>query len=246
MTSKGLDDENFYRLTIENRQWKVLQVSGVKPGARLLHTMNFFKQDSLLIFGGQVRQGNEGSDFSVASDLIYFDLKEMDCSTPFIANIGPSPRFGHTSCYNSNLDTGEHIIIGGLDQTYCSMDVYVIKEIELSNDKKWVYEQRKLHSTTNVNYENRDDIFETVKKTIISYKKQIEGLNSQYIEVNKKYSEHFNTLNIYKRNILEEDLTSNEKKLQMKKRKMEIEAEKEKLVIKLKKLKIIIISLILN
>lgn len=187
ITNKGLDDENFYKYNIESRQWKIMNISGVKPGVRAFHSMNFFKQDSLIIFGGKSKSGNEGTDYNVSNDILYLDLKDSDCSTPFIANIGPSARFGHASSFNSNFgQDSQHIILGGLDQTYCAMDVYIIKEIELGTEKKWVYEQKKLHATQNVNYENKDDIYETVKKTIINYKKQIESLTSQNLEVNRK------------------------------------------------------------
>jgi hypothetical protein len=185
MSNKGLDDDNIYKFTIDNRQWKVLTISGLKPGCRVFHSMNFFKNDSIIIFGGKVKTESE-KDYIVANDLVYIDLKELDSSTPFIANIGPSSRFGHSSCYNYNFNPEEHLIIGGLDQTYCSMDVYIIKEIEISEDKKWVYEQKKMHSNNNVNYENKDDIFETTKKTIINYKNQIEELESRNIDINRK------------------------------------------------------------
>lgn len=185
MTNKGYEDDNLYRYTIETRQWKIITLSGVKPGCRAFHTMNFFNADSLIIFGGKVKDGGIG-EYKVSNDLVYIDLIEFDCSTPFIANIGPSPRFGHASSYNSNFSSSEHIITGGLDQTYCSVDVYIIKEMEINNDKKWVYEQKKMHSSTNVNMESKDDVYETAKKTIISYKKQIETLESQTMEINRK------------------------------------------------------------
>jgi hypothetical protein len=238
MTDKGFTDDNFYRYQIDVRQWKVIQMSGVKPGSRAFHSMNFFKPDTLIIFGGKVKSGEEGGDFTVSSDLVCIDLIEMDASTPFIANIGPSPRFGHSASCNSTYQPEcNHIILGGLDQTYCSLDVYIIREIELTSDKKWVYEQKKMHSNANVNYENKDDIYETAKKTILNYKKQIEVLNFQNIEINRKYAEYFNTLNLYKKNLNEEDLSSNEKKTEQKIRKKKIEEDKNKLTSQAKELK---------
>lgn len=183
MTNKGLDDDNFYRYTIDTRQWKIIPISGVKPGCRVFHTMNFFKSDCLIIFGGKV--ANEKKEETICNDLIKIDLKDFDSSTPFLANIGPSPRFGHSSAFNTNFEPeSEHLILGGLDQSYCTMDIYVVKEVEITNNKKWVYEQQKMHSNENV--ENKDEIFEIAKKTIISYKKKLEQLTSQNIEINKK------------------------------------------------------------
>ena len=31
-TEKGLNDDNFYKFTFDNKQWNILKISGVKPG----------------------------------------------------------------------------------------------------------------------------------------------------------------------------------------------------------------------
>ncbi len=182
LTNKGLEDENFYRYSIETRQWSKIETTGIKPGCRVFHSMNFFKENSLIIFGGNIKEPS--GDYKVNNDLIYVDLKNFDCTTPFISNVSPSARVGHASSYNSNFVDHQHVIIGGLDQFYCPMDVYIIKEVEVTTDKKWVYEKQKMHSHQNV--ENKDEIFEIAKKTIISYKRKLENLTSQNIEINKK------------------------------------------------------------
>lgn len=63
------------------------------------------------------------------------------------------------------------------------MEVYVIKERPLGFEKKWVYEQKKMHSSQT---ESKDAIFEIAKKTIFSYKKQLEKLTATYFEINRK------------------------------------------------------------
>lgn len=160
-------------------------VTGVNPGARVNHSMNFFKQDTIVIFGGKLRR-NSNFDFIVNNDLFYIDLKEFNSSTPFVANISPSSRFGHSATFNSNFFPPEHVIIGGLDKTFGALDAYVVREIELTNDKKWVYEQKKLHASTNTNYEDKDEIFETAKKAIINNKKQLEVLEMKNLQVNRE------------------------------------------------------------
>ena len=160
-------------------------VTGVNPGARAHHSMSFFKQDYLVIFGGKLRRDND-FDFFVVNDLFYIDVKEFNSSTPFVANISPSARFGHAAIFNSNFFPPEHVIIGGLDKTFGAIDAYVVREIELTSDKKWVYEQKKLHASTNVNYEDKDEIFETAKKAIIHNKKQLENLEIKNLQVNRE------------------------------------------------------------
>ena len=189
MTNKGLDDENIYKYAIETRQWKVIAMTGAKPGSRVFHSMDFFKADSLLIFGGKLRTGENPEDYKIHNDYLLVDLVNNDCSIPFIGNVCPTPRFGHASAYKYSIPgacvtfESEHLILGGLDQSYCPMDIYAIKEIEVTNDKKWVYEQKKMHTSQ---IDSKDAIFEIAKKTIISYKKQLEQLSSQNIDVNRK------------------------------------------------------------
>ncbi len=184
MTNKGFDDENFYKYTTENRQWKTISISGVKPGPRAFHSMNFFKPDALIIFGGKYKNSESLQDYAVGNDLFYLDLNTNDSSTPFVANVGPTPRYGHASSYNSNFPPKfEHIIIGGLDKSFCTFEAFNLKEIELNSDKKWVYEQKKMRTT---NIDNNDDVYETAKKTIINCKRELEQLSLKSIEVNKK------------------------------------------------------------
>ncbi len=147
--------------------------------------MSFFKPEYLVIFGGKLGKNFE-QDYLVVNDLFYIDVEGFYSSTPFVANIGPSARFGHSSTFNSNFFPPEHVIIGGLDKTYGALDAFVVREIELTSDKKWVYEQRKLHASTNVNYEDKDEIFETAKKAIIHNKKQLETLEMKNLKVNRE------------------------------------------------------------
>ena len=180
--NKGLDDDKFYQYSIENKQWTIFATTGVNPGCRFQHTMNFFKQDTLFIFGGKLRKDNE-SNYEIANDFYYVNLKEKTISTPFIAGVTPNPRFGHSSSYNSNFNPEEFTILGGLDKTFCALDLYTIRETEITSDKKWVVEHKKMHSNLN---EQKDEIYETAKKTIINFKKQLEILDSKYMDVNKK------------------------------------------------------------
>jgi hypothetical protein len=179
-----LSDDNLYQYAIDTKLWRLVTMSGVKPGKRCFHSMNFFNKDALIIFGGKIKIDKDGE--IVSNDFIYIDLLNFDCSTPFIANIGPSPRYGHASSCNTNYNPDEFIILGGLDKSFCSFDIYAVNSVNITEDKKWVYEHKKLHETVNINMENKDNIYETAKKTIIQYKKQIEQLDAQLININKK------------------------------------------------------------
>jgi len=185
-SEKGLEDENFYEFSIETRIWKILEITGMYPLPRVYFSMNFISDDEIFIFGGKVKSDKSETDSIVTNEYFILDLTTNNISAPFIANLAPSSRFGHSSSYNINKDPIQHIIIGGLDQAYCSFDIYTITQLTMGFDKKWVNEQKKMHSNQSVNYENKDDIYETAKKTIINYKKQIELLGSQIIDVNRR------------------------------------------------------------
>jgi hypothetical protein len=185
-SEKGLEDEKFYEFNIESRVWKILEISGLHPLPRVHFSMNFITEEEIFIFGGKIKSEKSESDSIVTNEHFVLNLNSLNVSAPFIANLAPSARFGHSSAYNINKDPVQHIIVGGLDQAYCSFDIHSITQIQMGFDKKWVHEQKKMHSNHSVNYENKDDIYETAKKTIINYKKQIEVLASHIIEVNRR------------------------------------------------------------
>ena len=218
-------DDNFYKFIIETRAWTILRVSGVKPGYRAYHSMNFFKRDTLIIFGGKTKTHPTQADYTISDGLIYVDLKMLDCSTPFIGDLGPCPRFGHKSAYNAYFNKGSrpflHCIVGGLHNNYCGMDIYCIKEVELNDTNKWVYVQKNMHSAQKI--DGSDEVFETAKKTIIQFKKKLEEVTKENIQVNKIYAEYFQTLNRYNKTMQEENFSSNEKKSKLQDKKIEIE-----------------------
>lgn len=184
ITNKGLDDENFYKYAIDTRQWKIFAISGVKPGARAFHTMNFFKQDTIVIFGGKTKSSDNLQDYAISNHLFHIDLITTDSTTPFVANVCPTARYGHASSYNNNFPKNfEHVIVGGLEKSFCSFEVFAMKEVEFDSGKKWVYEQKQMRTT---NIDNNDDAYETAKKTIINCKRELEQLSTKSIEVNKK------------------------------------------------------------
>ena len=238
-TEKGISDDNFYKFNIEQKCWSILKVSGVKPGYRAYHSMNFFKRDTLIIFGGKTKENPNSTDFSITDSLIYVDLHMMDCSNPFIGDLGPSPRFGHKSSYNAFFNKGSreflHCIVGGLEKNYCGMDIYCVKEIELKEDNKWVYVQKNMHSAQKI--DGSDEVFETAKKTIIQFKKKLEEVTKENLQVNKLYSEYFQTLNRYNKSLQEENFSSNEKKSQLQIKKIDIEKEKREITSKSRELK---------
>jgi hypothetical protein len=185
INDKTLEDENFYEFNIETRNWKILEINGIHPSPRYYFSMNFISEDEVLIFGGK-KKDKSSIDTSVTNEYFFLDLNTNNITIPFIANVLPSARFGHSAAFNINKDPFQLLILGGLDQAYCAFDIYSINEVVMGFDKKWVLEQKKMHTNQSVNYENKDDIYDAAKKTIINFKNQIEKLSSQVVEVNRR------------------------------------------------------------
>jgi hypothetical protein len=97
---------------IENRQWKIIKLSGCSPGKRFFHSMNFLKENSVIIYGGKIKSGD--SDFEASNDLFIIDLDEMKCDAVKTTVERPL-TFGHASCFNINFSPLYYCILGGSD-----------------------------------------------------------------------------------------------------------------------------------
>ena len=233
----GRYDNRFFRFDLDSSSWSILNLTGVNPGYRAYHTMSFFKKDSLIIFGGKLMDFNK--NIEITNSLIYVDLSEMNCTKPFIADLGPSPRFGHLCSYNQYFNRNSlghtHLILSGVEKAYASMDIFLLKEIELSDQKKWVYAHKNQHNSQKI--DGSDEVFETAKKTIIQFKKKLDEAVRENNEINKVYSENFQTLSKYTQKNQDDAFSSNKKKSQMEMKKSEIEKEKRDITSKSRELK---------
>ena len=160
----GEYENSFYKFDISSGCWSLIKLHGVNPGFRAYHTMDFFKKDILIIFGGKLMDRN--NNISITETLMCIDLKSMSCSNPFVSDLGPSPRFGHKSAFNGFFNKGSreflHCIVGGVNDSYCSMDIFLLKEIELNETKKWVYAHKNQHNMQKI--DGSDEVFEIAKK----------------------------------------------------------------------------------
>ncbi len=218
------EDDKFYQYKLDYKTWSILNISGSKPGFRVFFSMVFIKPSVFIIFGGQSTTEKNG-EFNVVNDLYKIDLKENNSMTAFVAGLPPPQRFGHGSITNYIADKKEveMLILGGLDKVYSPMDIFVLKETQLGEENQWVYEEKKY---SNDQLQEKDHIFETAKNAIILYKKQLEVLETRNIEINKKHLELYNILANYKRKELEENISTNMKKNELKAKKQELESDK--------------------
>ena len=179
-----IEDDKIYQFKMDYKMWTTINITGVKPGARANHSMGLLKSNQLVIFGGKYSQEKDKS-YVVNNDFFIVDLQSKNSMTQFVAGISPTARFGHQCAFNTLFQPQEHVILGGLDSIFCPMEIFVLKEVEINNEKKWVYEQKK-QSTGEMVGEEKDPIFEIAKQTIVTYKNQLEQLELKNVEVNKK------------------------------------------------------------
>ena len=236
-TDNGLYENSFYKYDIAGSFWTLIKLHGVNPGCRAYHTMDFFKKDILIIFGGKLM--NRNNNISVTETLMCIDLKNLSCSNPFVSDLGPSPRFGHKAAYNQFFNKGSreflHSIVGGVDTSYCSMDIFTLKEIEINESKKWVYSHKNQHNTQKI--DGSDEVFEIAKKTIIQYKKKLDEAVKENNNINKIFSENSQTLYKYDSQNKQDSSYNSEKKNQMEQKKSDIEKEKREITSKSRELK---------
>ena len=224
----GEYENSFYKFDISSGCWSLIKLHGVNPGFRAYHTMDFFKKDILIIFGGKLMDRN--NNISITETLMCIDLKSMSCSNPFVSDLGPSPRFGHKSAFNGFFNKGSreflHCIVGGVNDSYCSMDIFLLKEIELNETKKWVYAHKNQHNMQKI--DGSDEVFEIAKKTIIQYKKKLEEAVKENNNINKIYSENSQTLYKYENQNRQDSNYNSEKKSLMEQKKVILKKKKEK------------------
>ncbi|MCQ2816110.1 MAG: hypothetical protein MJ252_02480 [archaeon] len=231
-TEKGITDDNFYKFQLDTNTWSILKVSGLSPSPRAYHSMDFFKKDSIIIYGGKLQKKNNKTKYEITDSLILFDLNMMDCCKPFVGDIGPTPRFGHKCSFNTTFGSNGsppcHCIVSGTNKNYCSMDIYLLNEKEINEGFRWVYAQKNMHNSQKI--DGSDEVFETAKKTIIHFKKKLEEAIKENIAANKVYSELFQIKSRYDKSLEEEDLSRTEKKSEIEMKKIAIEKDKRKII----------------
>jgi hypothetical protein len=74
----------------------------------------------------------------VLNDVYILRLDDFHWSAPFIAGHVPSPRYNNAACA-FQLGNGEWdvYIQGGLENTYCQMDMYKLVETDAKQNVEW-------------------------------------------------------------------------------------------------------------
>ncbi|CAK56809.1 unnamed protein product (macronuclear) [Paramecium tetraurelia] len=130
-----------YKLSLDNYQWKRILHLGKAPGTRAFFSTSLIK-DNVIIFGGIDNVANK-----VLNETYLLNLTDYHWSSPFTAGPIPSPRYSHCSCQIEDII----LIMGGIEQTYCSMDMYFLSQGSINQNAEWeqLKEPTELEKQTN-------------------------------------------------------------------------------------------------
>jgi len=112
--------------------WSTIDTSVNKISSRSLFSTSWFDNDTVLFFGGLENDTNKG-----VNDLIYLDLKNMHFSFPFTAGEYPDSRYGHSTCNYIEGGKESLMLLGGIDDCFCTMDIYSLLELRRVQGQSW-------------------------------------------------------------------------------------------------------------
>ena len=112
--------------------WTSFDCSLAKISSRGQFSTTWLNDDNLLFFGGLENETATG-----LKDLIYLDLKNMHFSFPFAAGEYPEARYGHATCNYTANNQENLMLLGGINNTFCTMDIYELIEIDRKEGQTW-------------------------------------------------------------------------------------------------------------
>ena len=141
ITSKGHAND-LYQLRVADMHWRHIKShESVAPTPRAFHSAALFNDRYMVVFGGIQSLKDT---IKILDDLLLLDLQQMDWSLPFAGGILPSSRYGHALATGRDpLGKQQLVLVGGLDRTYCVMEVYCLEEIRLLTGQKWTIQEVK-------------------------------------------------------------------------------------------------------
>ena len=187
-------DDNLYILETGSTPWtwSILKMLGTAPTPRLLHCMEFYKPDMLIIFGGmsimpvKFKAGTFGElkkaeePCKTLNDLYILDTTTKTSSRPFVANFTPPPRYGAVMSSNRSEENTVLLLVGGLNTEYCYIDPFQLKEVILSSENEWQLKEHHL---------NKEKGETVMKESLRQANDIIAQNNSRIIELEGIYAE---------------------------------------------------------
>lgn len=150
-----------------------LHTTGTGPNPRAYHNAALLNSQFMIVFGGvESRKKGVAERVFILNDLYLLDLDSFNWTVPFLGGVCPTRRYGSSMDWGFSSDgKGQLLLVGGLEQTYCGMEVYAIIESEVSSSAQWTQEAVEIKSRQKLSV--ADTTLMDQKKRIIELEEQV-------------------------------------------------------------------------
>jgi len=124
---EALDD--LVALNIETNTWKTVEIFGQKPAGRYGQSGGRWKDDTLIVFGGQT----SGSNITKETLIMKFDSAEMDSVSCVVNQAAAYPDIGRTR-HSASIHGNTLYIFGGKDEKKITVKTLLRLNLTLSSN----------------------------------------------------------------------------------------------------------------
>mmetsp|Transcript_32056 Transcript_32056/g.55298 ORF Transcript_32056/g.55298 Transcript_32056/m.55298 type:complete len:554 (+) Transcript_32056:487-2148(+) len=164
---------DLYLVEIGNFTCHLLHATGTGPNPRAYHNAALLNSKYMVVFGGvESRKKGVAERVFILNDLFLLDLDNYNWTVPFLGGLCPSRRYGSSMDWGFSSDgKGQLLLVGGLEQTYCGMEVFSLVENEVSSSAQWT--QETIEAKTRQKLTTADSTLMEQKKRIIELEEQV-------------------------------------------------------------------------
>lgn len=151
-------------------------------------------------------------------------MDDLYWSAPFTAGSLPNPRYHHASALVSNNDNREYfmVVIGGLDQSICPMEICYLKETETKENAEWE-KLKEMDATEKLTKELAGD-------TVIDNKKYLGELEQLIMEEKMKAMEIENDFKNFEKDKNNQKVENETKLAKLQKEESDLENEHKQIL----------------
>lgn len=125
--------DNIHILSLGTYNWSLFDTKSSHISPRSQMSSAWLNPDVVFLFGGVENSTNNG-----INDILCLQMNDMHISFPFTAGEYPGPRYGHAACnYISASGEENMLILGGINNEFCTMDIYTLLKLERNLSQKW-------------------------------------------------------------------------------------------------------------
>jgi N-acetylneuraminic acid mutarotase len=150
-----------------------LHATGTGPNPRAYHNATLLNSKYMAVFGGvESRKKGVAERVFILNDLYLLDIDSYNWTVPFLGGMCPTPRYGSAMDWGlSSAGKGQLLLVGGLEQSYCGMEVYALVETDVGSSAQW--SQQPVEPKTRQRLSSADSTLMDHKKRIIELEEHV-------------------------------------------------------------------------